>query len=85
MKTKRYVKNTDEETYENNEYDIEAVQAGRARLKAAKLKRKKPTSIALDEETIEELRKLAEQKGIPYQVLMRSFIIEGIKRAKKAA
>lgn len=85
MKTKRYVKNTDEEIYENNEYDIEAVQAGRARLKAEKLKRKKPTSIALDEETIEELRKLAEQKGIPYQVLMRSFIIEGIKRAKKAA
>jgi predicted DNA binding CopG/RHH family protein len=81
--TKRYVKNTDEE--EEAEFDVAASQAGRVRLRAARLKRKMPTSIALDEETIEELRKLAEQKGIPYQVLMRSFIIEGIKRAKKAA
>lgn len=85
MKTKRYVKNTDEEMYENNEYDIEAVRKGSELLRELKSKRKKPTSIALDEETIEELKKLAEQKGIPYQVLMRSFIIEGIKRAKKAA
>lgn len=86
MKRKRYVKNTDEEMYEGEiEFDVAASQAGSARLKAAKLKRKMPTSIALDIETIEELRKLAEKKGIPYQVLMRSFIIEGIERAKKAA
>jgi hypothetical protein len=28
---------------------------------------------------------IAEKKGIPYQVLMRSFIIEGLEKLKKAS
>jgi predicted DNA binding CopG/RHH family protein len=46
---------------------------------------KKPTSVALDESTIEELKKVAEKNGIPYQVLIRVFILEGLDRLKKAA
>lgn len=46
---------------------------------------KKPTSIALDESTIEELKIIAEKNGIPYQVLMRALILDGIERLKKAA
>jgi predicted DNA binding CopG/RHH family protein len=45
----------------------------------------KPTSIALEDETIEELKELAAVKGIPYQVLMRSFILDGLRKSKKAA
>ena len=45
-------------------------------------KRKRPTSIALDEETIHELRKLAEWRGVPYQILMRMFILEGLHHSK---
>ena len=55
-------------------------------LKAAKRiqKRKTPTSVALSPETIAVLKELAQEKGIPYQVLMRSFILQGIKKEKKA-
>jgi predicted DNA binding CopG/RHH family protein len=78
---KKIIKNSDSVLYKNIEFDKEAALAARKLLKT----KKKPTSIALEEETIEELKSLAEQKGIPYQVLMRSFILEGIKRLKKAA
>lgn len=47
--------------------------------------RKKPTSVALDETTILELKKLAAKQGIPYQVLIRVFILDGLQRMKKAA
>lgn len=78
---KSYVKNKDEKMYKKNEWDVEAS------LKAAKRiqKRKTPTSIALSPETVVELKELAEKKGIPYQVLMRSFILEGLRKAKKAS
>jgi predicted DNA binding CopG/RHH family protein len=46
---------------------------------------KKPTSVALDEKTIQELKVLAEHNGIPYQVLIRVFILDGLERLKKAA
>lgn len=46
---------------------------------------KKPTSVALDEKTIAELKAIAEKNGIPYQVLIRVFILEGLERLKKAA
>ena len=36
---------------------------------------KKPTSVALDEATIAELKLVAEKNGIPYQVLIRAFIL----------
>ncbi len=45
----------------------------------------KPTSVALDEKTIQELKALAEIQGIPYQVLIRVFILDGLDRLKKAA
>jgi predicted DNA binding CopG/RHH family protein len=46
---------------------------------------KKPTSVVLDEVTIQGLKSLAEKKGIPYQVLIRVFILDGLERLKKAA
>lgn len=46
---------------------------------------KKPTSVALDETTVRELKAVAEKQGIPYQVLIRVFILDGLERIKKAA
>ena len=46
---------------------------------------KKPTSVALDEETIADLKAVAEVQGIPYQVLIRVFILDGLERLKKSA
>ena len=54
-------------------------------MKRYKNSRKKPTSIALDKETIAELKGIAEKQGIPYQVLIRVFILDGLERLKKAA
>ncbi len=44
---------------------------------------KLPTSVALEIGTIRDLKKLAASKGVPYQVLMRMFIIEGLNKTKK--
>lgn len=49
-----------------------------AAAKRLKKKRKLPTSVALEEETIVELKRLAEGRGVPYQILMRMFILEGL-------
>ncbi|MCE3012774.1 MAG: BrnA antitoxin family protein [Proteobacteria bacterium] len=54
-------------------------------LKRHKSAPKKPTSVALDEQTISELKALAEIQGIPYQVLIRVFILDGLERFKKSA
>ena len=43
---------------------------------------RKPTSVALEERTIAKLKKIAKKKSIPYQVLMRMFIMDGIERIK---
>ncbi len=56
-----------------------------AAMKRYKDSRKKPTSVALDEKTIEELKLVAEKLGIPYQVLIRVLILDGLERLKKAA
>lgn len=56
-----------------------------AAMKRYKSSPKKPTSVALDEKTIEELKLVAEEQGIPYQVLIRVFILDGLDRLKKAA
>ena len=37
--------------------------------------RRKPTSVALEEKTIKDLKKLASKIEVPYQVLMRMFQI----------
>ena len=54
-------------------------------LKRHKSAPKKPTSVALDENTINELKAIAEIQGIPYQVLIRVFILDGLERLKKSA
>tara|TARA_B100001248_G_scaffold241870_1_gene208899 strand:+ start:8538 stop:8816 length:279 start_codon:yes stop_codon:yes gene_type:complete len=43
---------------------------------------RKPTSVALDESTIKDLKKIAAKLEIPYQVVMRMFILDGIRRFK---
>lgn len=52
-----------------------------AAAKRLRKKRKLPTSVALDEETIKELKVLAEWRGVPYQVLMRMFILDGLHKS----
>lgn len=78
---KRYVKSL-------KEYDgpvnIEADKI-LAAMKRYKKARKKPTSVALDDNTIKELRFIADKQGIPYQVLIRVFILDGIERLKNAS
>ena len=74
---KKYAKSLPE--YEEVEFDKKAVRASR------KVGRKMPTSISLPPEIVEDLKIMAEKKGIPYQVLMRSFIIEGLEKMKKAS
>ena len=75
--TKRYAKSLPE--YDEVEFDEEAV------IKSRRVGRKMPTSVSLPPEVVEELKLIAEKKGIPYQVLMRSFIIEGLEKLKKAS
>jgi predicted DNA binding CopG/RHH family protein len=53
-----------------------------ARLKGA---RRKPTSVALDADLLQELKKVATKQAIPYQVLMRLLIADGLRRMKKSA
>jgi predicted DNA binding CopG/RHH family protein len=72
---KRYSKSLPE--YDEVEFDEQSV------LNSRKIRRKMPTSISLPPEIVEELKKIAKKKGIPYQVLMRSFIMEGLQRLKE--
>ena len=74
MKPTYYVKSKRE--YRNTaEFDHDAILAAARRLKK---KRKLPTSVALEEDTITELKKAAEARGVPYQILMRMFILQGL-------
>lgn len=74
---KRYAKSLPE--YDEVEFDEDAV------LKSRRVGRKMPTSVSLPPEVVEELKLIASKKGIPYQVLMRSFIIEGLEKLKKVS
>lgn len=76
--SKKYIKSKPE--YDEVEFDEKAVKDAQKRIN-----RKMPTSVSLPPEIVEELKEIAVRKGIPYQVLMRSFIIEGLERYKKAA
>ncbi|MGE4234085.1 MAG: CopG family antitoxin [Bacteriovoracia bacterium] len=80
---RRYVKN--EKGYEKSfKTDWKAVKQGLKKARAEVGEPKKvPTSVALDPRFIEELKKEAQARGIPYQILMRMFIIEGFQRLKK--
>lgn len=62
-------------------YDLDAEKI-LAAMKRFKDSPKKPTSIALDQSTIRELKAIAAKKGIPYQVLIRVFILDGLERLK---
>ncbi|MFA6315911.1 MAG: hypothetical protein WC943_00700 [Elusimicrobiota bacterium] len=61
-----------------SQFDKKKILAAAKRLKK---RRKLPTSIALEEETIKELKALAQWRGVPYQVLMRMFILDGLHRS----
>ncbi len=76
---RRYVKNESE--YKRVGFESARV---RAAMKRAGASRKRPTSVALDPQLIEELKAEARARGVPYQVMMRMFIIEGFKRLKRA-
>lgn len=63
------------------EFDMESLFNALKRVKG----RRKPTSVALEEKSIQELKKIAKKLDIPYQALMRLFILDGINRFKKTA
>lgn len=67
--------------YDKIDFDPKAIIAGMSRLKGA---RRKPTSVALEEALLDELKSLANKQGVPYQVLMRLLIADGVKRLKAA-
>lgn len=77
---KKYAKRLKE--YDKIDFDPQKIIEGMSRLKGA---RRKPTSVALEEELIEELKSIALKRGVPYQVLMRLLIADGVKRLKDAA
>lgn len=81
MKNKNYVKQNDSDSEMYKEVTFQEGKSLKAR--EENIKRKKPTSVALDEGTINRLKELAEEKGIPYQVLMRSYILKGLKEENK--
>jgi predicted DNA binding CopG/RHH family protein len=66
---------------DSSEFDEEKLLEAAKRLKS---KRKLPTSIALEQEQIDDLKAIAAHKGAPYQVLMRMYVAEGIRRDKQA-
>jgi predicted DNA binding CopG/RHH family protein len=65
--------------YDELEFDIKKVKEAQA-----KIRRKMPTSVSLPPHIVDELKAIAEEKGIPYQVLMRSLIMEGLVNLKRA-
>lgn len=77
MKAKLKVRNhpADIEMYKETTWEENKVKANRDE----KRKKLRPTSIALNEDTVAQLKRIAEERGIPYQVLMRSYILKGIK------
>jgi len=76
----RYVKN-------ETEYGKVSFESGkvRAAVKRGSAERKRPTSVALDPLLIQDLKAEAKARGVPYQVLMRMFIVEGFNRLKRAS
>ncbi len=75
-----YVKSLKE--YEGEmEFDMDSLFAALKRVKG----RRKPTSVALEEKSIQDLKKIAKKLDVPYQALMRLFILDGINRFKKTA
>jgi hypothetical protein len=71
----------------NQEYEKVVYNRSRVRQAARRIKkaRKQPTSVALDPAVIRQLRKAAAARDIPYQVLMRMLIVQGLRKLKKAS
>ena len=80
MKSTYYVK-SDKMYAVGSQFEKEKILAAARRLKK---KRKLPTSVALEEETIGELKTLAQHRGVPYQILMRMFILDGLNNWRVA-
>jgi predicted DNA binding CopG/RHH family protein len=76
---KRYAKRL--KKYDKIEFDADEIISGMKRLKGA---RRKPTSIALEDELLAEIKSLADKRGLPYQILMRLLIADGVRRLKAA-
>ena len=79
----KYVKN--EKGYEKSfDTDWKAVEGGLKKARAELGEPKKvPTSVALDPRFVADLKKEAAKRGVPYQILMRMFIMEGFERMKR--
>jgi predicted DNA binding CopG/RHH family protein len=75
----RYVRNESE--YRQVSFDSAKIEAAMKRRRSS---RKQPTSVALDPQLVADLKAEAKARGVPYQVLMRMFIIEGFQRLKRA-
>jgi len=75
-----YVKN--EKGYEHAiEADWAAIKSGLKKVhSAAGVPRKVPTSVALDPAFLADIKKEASIRGVPFQVLMRIFIMEGFQK-----
>ena len=76
----RYVKN-DPNCDEASEFEEDKIKEALKR--RTKKGRKVPTSVALDPELVAQIKAVAEEKGVPYQVLLRMFIIDGFKKFDK--
>ena len=76
----KYIKS--ELEYENVDFEAEKIQAG---MKRHKNVRKLPTSIALDPSFLQSLKLEAQKRGIPYQIMLRMFIIEGFEKMLKTS
>lgn len=76
----KYVKN--KRGYEETEFEASKIKDAMRRRKGV---RKMPTSVALDPDLVEAIKEEAERRGIPYQIMLRMFIVEGFNNLKKAA
>ena len=76
---KYFVKN-DPDYDKTSQFDEKKLIEAMKRRKGGK---KVPTSVALDPELVIEIKAAAEDKGVPYQVLLRMFIVDGFKRWKR--
>ncbi|WP_338635012.1 CopG family antitoxin [Spirobacillus cienkowskii] len=78
----KYVKNQDESDYTKIDFDEQkTIEAYKKHKKSSK----NPTSVNLPNEVIADLKAIALKKGLPYQVLMRMIIIEGVDKLKNSA
>ena len=75
----RYVRNESE--YRQVSFESAKIEVG---IKRRCSSRKQPASVALDPRLVADLKVEAKARGVPYQVLMPMFIIEGFQRLKRA-